>query len=74
MTDTDFNELKTDVKEIKKILVGNGRVGLCEQVRDNKKDSRHNFFCLFKNVFIVVLVCYKTSLLNLTFYDVIHDF
>ena len=33
----DLDELKQDVKHILRILLGNGEIGVCEQVRDNKQ-------------------------------------
>jgi hypothetical protein len=33
-----FVELSKDIKEIKKLLLGNGQIGLCESVRKNTND------------------------------------
>jgi len=30
-------ELRDNLKEVKKILIGNGKIGLCEKVRDNEQ-------------------------------------
>lgn len=34
----DFSEMKAQIREVHRILVGNGAIGLCEQVRANTRE------------------------------------
>nr|BDD44671.1 hypothetical protein 2 [Legionellales bacterium] len=38
--DKMIDEIRHDVKDIKKLLLGNGDVGICEQVRINQTDIK----------------------------------
>jgi len=57
-----IEEVREDVREIKKILVGNGKIGLCEEVRNNKEHINLIKRVLIGLVIVVIIIMASTGM------------
>ena len=68
--DKAIDEIQADVKKVLTLLLGNGKAGICEKVRDNEKriDTLENKSGKVRNVLVAIAVILNTVVASVALY------